>query len=71
MSWEKSVYSSMVSTVSYDSDTGDLLITWAKSGKVSAYSGVPEEVALDLANAPSVGQMVRTEIIPVYPHRYV
>ena len=71
MSWEKTVFSSNVSAVGYDSETGDLLVTWSKSGKVSAYSGVPESTALELSRAPSVGQMINSDIKPYYQHRYV
>lgn len=70
MSWSQAVYSSNVSEVGYDPDTGELLVTWSKSGKVSAYQGVPEDVALKLANAPSVGQMLDAEIKPYYSHSY-
>jgi hypothetical protein len=70
MSWSQAVYSSNVSEVAYDSDTNELLVTWVKSGKVSAYQGVPEDVALKLANAPSVGQMINAEIKPYYSHSY-
>lgn len=70
MSWSQSVFSSMASEIAYDSDTSELLVTWAKSGKVSAYQGVPEDVALRLANAPSVGQMINDEIKPNYAHSY-
>ena len=69
MSWTQSVFSSNVSEVAYDSDTNELLVTW-RSGKVSAYQGVPEDVALKLANAPSVGQMINAEIKPYYSHSY-
>jgi hypothetical protein len=70
MSWSQFVFSSVVSEVGYDSDTGELLITWSRSGKVSAYQGVPEDVAQRLANAPSVGQMINDEIKPYYGHYY-
>jgi KTSC domain len=70
MSWSQSVFSSVVSEVGYDSDTGELLVTWSKSGKVSAYQGVPEDVAQRLANAPSVGQMINDEIKPYFLHSY-
>ena len=70
MSWSQSVFSSNVSEVGYDSDTGELLVTWAKSGKQSAYQGVPEDVAVKLANAPSVGHMLDEEIKPYYSHSY-
>ena len=70
MSWSQSVFSSNVSEVGYDSDSGELLVTWSKSGKTSAYQGVPEDVALKLANAPSVGKMINDEIRPYFQHRY-
>jgi hypothetical protein len=70
MSWSQSVFSSMVSEVGYDSDSNELIVTWLKSGKVSAYQGVPEDVALRLANSPSVGQMINDEIKPNYSHSY-
>jgi hypothetical protein len=70
MSWSQSVFSTSVSEVGYDSESGELMVTWAKSGKVSAYQGVPEDVALRLANAPSVGQMINDEIKPNYGHSY-
>jgi hypothetical protein len=67
--WSKPVYSSNVSEVGYDPETGELIITWTK-GKRSIYSGVPEELAEQLANAPSVGSMLNAEIKPYYSHRY-
>ena len=70
MSWSKSVYSSHVETVGYDSDRQELLVTW-QNGRVSAYEGVDEQTALQVANAPSVGQMIHGEIKPNYKHRYV
>ena len=70
MSWSKAVYSSHVTEIGYDEESQELLVTW-KSGRVSAYSGVPEDVALELSNAPSVGQMMNSTIKPMYGHRYV
>lgn len=69
--WSQNVYSEMASSIGYDDTTQDLLVTWKKSGKVSAYSGVPEELALQVANAPSVGRMLDAEIKNSYPHRYL
>jgi len=73
MSWSQSVYSASgnVSEVGYDSDAQELLVTWTKSGKVSAYAGVPEDVAQACANAPSVTQYINSEIKPHFQHRYV
>ena len=70
-SWSKSVYSSRVTTVAWNEDTRMIEVTWAKGGKVSAYGPASEEVALNLANAASVGIMINQEIIPNYPHRYI
>ena len=67
--WTKSVYSSNVQEVGYDPDTKELYITWTR-GKQSIYSGVPEELAVDLSNAPSVGSMLNSEVKPFYAHRY-
>ena len=69
MAWSKDVYSSNVSTVGYDEDTKELSITWTR-GKRSIYSGVPAELADQVANAASVGSMLNAEIKPYYNHRY-
>ena len=69
MSWEKNVFSSNVQSVGY-SDDGDLLITW-NSGKRSAYSGVPEDLAEQCSKAASVGSFLNAEIKNQFPHRYV
>ena len=68
MTWTKNVFSSMVSEVGWDEETNDLLITWA-TGKKGAYSDVPEEVAVRLSNAASVGRMINEEIKPNYKYR--
>lgn len=67
--WERSVYSSNVQTVGYDPETHELIITWTR-GKRSIYANVPEELAEQLVNAPSVGRMINTEIKNYYAHRY-
>lgn len=68
--WSVPVYSSNVAEVGYDPETSELLITW-KNGRVSSYSGVSEDKALQLSKAASVGQMLNAEIKPLFPHRYV
>ena len=67
--WSKPVYSKMVQEVGYDEETKELYVTWIR-GKRSIYSGVPEQLALDLTNAPSVGNMINSEVKPYYSHRY-
>jgi hypothetical protein len=69
MSWSRHVYSSNVSTIGYDPETQEMTVTWTK-GKQSIYSGVPEELAEQLVNAPSVGSMLNAEVKNYYPHRY-
>ena len=68
MTWERSVYSKMVSTVGYDSDNQELIIEWA-NGKSTAYSGVPEDVADECSRAPSVGSYINSEIKGRYSFR--
>lgn len=70
MPWSKNVYSTMVSEVAYDEERQELRVTFAR-GKTAAYAGVPEDKALELANAPSVGQYLNSEIKPYYSFRYV
>lgn len=71
MSWTQQVYSEMATEVGYDSDTQEMLVTWKRSGKTTAYSGVPEDKALECANAASVGSFINSEIKPYYQFRYV
>lgn len=68
----KSVYSSMVAEVGYDTDTQELLVKWARSGKLSGYAGVPEETAQALADGKmaSVGLFINSDIKDQYSHRY-
>ncbi len=66
ITWEQQVYSSNVSTVAYDAETKEMFVTFLKGGARYVYRNVPEELARNLANAPSVGSMLRSEIIPYY-----
>lgn len=68
--WSKPVFSSNATEIGYEEQGSRLLVTWTK-GRRSAYSGVPEELALQVANAPSVGSILNTEIKPYFPHEYV
>ena len=70
MSWTQAVFSSVVESVGFDDSTNELIVTW-KSGRISAYEGVPEELAQQVANAPSVGRAVGSQIKNQFPHRYV
>lgn len=70
MSWNKSVYSSMISNVGYDEETKELTVTF-QNGKTCAYLGVSEDLALQLSVAPSVGTMFNQQIKGQYNFRYV
>ncbi len=69
MSWSRSVFSSMVSEVGYDTNNKEMLVTWAKSHRTTAYEGVPEDVADACSRAPSVGQFINSEIKGFYSYR--
>lgn len=69
LSWEQNVYSKMAQSIGYDADAGEMIVTWSR-GKTSIFEGVPEELARRIANAPSVGQMINSEIKGKYVHRY-
>lgn len=70
MLWNQTVYSSQAQSVGYDEELGGMVVTW-KNGKRSLYVGVSEELATQVANAPSVGSMLNAEIKPSYPHKYL
>ena len=70
MSWNKAVFSTMVQEVGYDEERQEMTVTF-NSGAVYAYQGVPEELAVQLSNAPSVGQMLNSEIKASYPAKRV
>lgn len=70
MSWSTSVFSSNVTEVGFDSQTGELLVTF-RNGRQYAYAGVPEETAYELSKTASVGGMLNDEIKPTYQFRRV
>jgi len=62
----------MISEIGYDSETEELLVKFAKSGKIAAYKGASEGLAEDLSNAASVGSMFLSDVKPFYSDwRYV
>lgn len=64
------VLSSNVEQIGYDDETSTLLVRW-KTGKTSAYDGVPADVAEQAAKNWSVGTFLNDEIKPNFAHRYV
>jgi hypothetical protein len=68
VTWSKDVFSSMASTISYNEETQELIITY-NSGKSYAYAGVTEDVAVGVSNAASVGEFINSEIKGRYQYR--
>ena len=67
--WSKEVFSTNVASIAYEEEGGRMFVTWLK-GRRSVYSGVPEELALQAASAPSVGSFLNSEIKPNFAHHY-
>ena len=59
--WSQSVFSTMASEVAYDDESQEMTVVW-KNGRSTIYSDVPEDVAQSVANAPSVGQAINSEV---------
>jgi hypothetical protein len=68
--WSKDVVSSNVASIAYEEEGGRLIVTWNKGSRRSVYIGVPEELALQVASAPSVGSILNSEIKPYFGHHY-
>ena len=66
--WVRSVYSSRASSVSYNPDSQEMTVAWRKGG-ATIYSNVPEDKAIALSKAASVGDMINNDFTGVYPHR--
>lgn len=65
----RAVYSSHVSRIGHDADTGDLHVEW-DTGKTSIYSGVPPDVAQSVMTSWSVGTALRDQVKGTFDHRY-
>lgn len=70
MSWSRPVFSSNISEVGYDTDSGEMSVTFVKSGKTAVYRSVPESLADELSRAPSVGSMFNSDVKPFYTDFY-
>ena len=68
ISW-KNVFSSSVTAVGHDSDTGEMLVEWT-DGKISAYEGVDPLVVDDISKSYSVGKAIHAQIKGKFSHRY-
>lgn len=66
----KSVYSSHITQIGYNSETQEMLVRY-KNGKPSLYSEVTPEEYQGVAQSPSVGSAIHATIRGKRPHRYV
>ena len=64
------VFSSHVSQIGHDADTGDLIVKW-DTGKTSAYAGVPPDLAQSVMKSWSVGKALTESVKGRFEHRYV
>ena len=67
----REVYSNRVAKIGYED--GKLTVQWAKPGKngaISVWTGVPEQLANEVMNAPSIGSALKLSIEGVYSHSY-
>lgn len=68
--WSKPVFSSNASEIAYEEEGNRMIVTWVKGSRRSVYTPVPEELALQCANTPSVGSFLNSEIKPNFQHHY-
>lgn len=66
----RNVFSSHVDTIGYDEETGELHVTFSRTGKTAVYQNVPPRVAKDVLNAPSIGMALHTSIRGQYDFAY-
>lgn len=64
------VTSSTVSEIGHDPATGELHVTWKKSGKTSIYSGVNAEKAKLVMNSWSVNGALNDLVKDNHEHNY-
>lgn len=63
------VNSTHASHIGYDEASKMLRVRW-HNGKVSAYSGVPKQLADQVMQAPSVGKALHGLVRGQFAHRY-
>lgn len=68
----RSVFSTNIIRVGYDFDTNELLVEWKRTSKISAYGpDFPFTEFEKVSKAPSVGSMVKNNVVPKYKHHYL
>ena len=68
----RSTFSSSANRVGYDHDMQELLVEWARTGRISVYfPDFPYQEFDKLSKTVSVGSMIKNDIAPKYQHRYL
>lgn len=67
----RTVFSSHVAAIGHDSTTGELHITFSKTGRTVVYAGVPAAVAAQVMAAPSIGEALHRLVRGRFEHRYL
>lgn len=66
----RSVYSSHVGAIGYDPLTQELHVAW-KNGGTTVYAGVPADLAMEVAAAPSIGEALHLGVRGKFEHKTV
>lgn len=67
----RNVFSSHVDAIGYDEESGELHVTFSRTGKTAVYQGVPPKVARDVLEAPSIGEAMWGSIRGRFPFGYL
>jgi hypothetical protein len=67
----RNVFSSHVDAIGYDEESGELHVTFSRTGKTAVYQGVSAKVAKDVLEAPSIGEAMWGTIRGKYPFGYL
>jgi hypothetical protein len=66
----RNVFSSHVDQIGYDEDARELHVAF-QTGRTAVYRGVPQEVARDVMEAPSIGEAMWNSIRGKFPFGYL
>lgn len=67
----RNVFSSHVDAIGYDEESGELHVTYGRTGKTAVYQNVPVEDARYVLEAPSIGEAMWQRIRGKYAFGYL
>lgn len=67
----RNVFSSHVDQIGYDEGSGELHVTFSRTGKTAVYQGVSPKVARDVLEAPSIGEALWNSVRGKYSFGYL